>query len=312
MGKWIGNKYHEDEEGDEKCGRTFCGYAGKTEFCQDNNITRTELENILDILEGRGKNITLYNILHEKEKLLQPTAQLTPIEDMEEDNAKEDNDNKKIKTGRSSQPFLDCSSITEWCKNNNTCITTVKKIVQQLTEQGIEITKENIFKQRDLNRHNTQALRKDRANTDIKQISYGSLTEKDSSEVIKGWESLVERVRKELNKELNKELKKEDDMTNQDDNVSVANAIKETANNDVENNTNNQVSIPPEAFEFLLDAIVERRVKEGIATSKCMKFLELAINVGQAAVFILSFIAFSLLMTILCLSKYGFIQAVIN
>ena len=311
MGKWIGNKYHEDEEGDEICGRTFCGYASKTEFCQDNNITRTELEKILVILKNRCKTITLYNILHEKEKLLQPTDQLTPIKDIEEDNAKEDNDNKKIKTGRPSKPFLDCSSITEWCKKNNTCIKTVQKIVQQLTEQGIEITKENIFKQRDFNRHNTQAFRKDRANPDIKQISSVTQTGKANCGRVAGGCEL-ETDTEDHDKVEKEEVKKDDDMMKQDDNVSVANAIKETANNNEKNNTDNQVSISPQAFEFLLDTIVERRVKEGIDASKYVNFLAFVVNVGQVVAFILSFIAFSLLMTVLCLRKYGFIKAVIN
>ena len=266
MGKWIGNKYHEDEEGDEECGRSRSGFSGYA--------------SMKDIEEQEGEQ-------------------------------NEERYDKRINTGRPSQPFLDCSSMSAWCKKNNTFIKTVQKIVQQLTEQGIEITKENIFKQRDFNRHNAQAFRKDRANTNVKQISAVTQTGKANCGRVAGG-CRFESGTADHDKVEKEEVKKDDDIMKQDDNVSVANAIKETANNAGGNNTNNQVSIPPEAFEFLLDAIVERRVKEGIATSKCMKFLELVINVGQVVVFILSFIAFSLLMTILCLSKYGFIKAVIN
>lgn len=309
MGKWIDNKYVEDAEGEARCGFSrsyFCGYENKTEFCKNNNMTRTTLEKILIILKQQFKDITLENILQEQANLSPQAVQLTQIEDAEEkkEEKKEEKYDKRKNNGRTPQPFLGYSSLTEFCKKKHTFIQTVKKIIQQLNEQGIEITEENIFKQRDLNRRHTQAFRKDRPNTDIKQISYGSLTEKDSSEVIKGWESLAERVRKEL--------KKEDDMTNQDDNASVVNAIKETTNNNGENNTDNQVSIPPEAFNALLEAQIERRVQERMNACRCIKLLVFYNNLFTAVAVILGVVAFSTLMFVFWLYKFGFLKVVIN
>lgn len=266
MGKWIDNKYVEDAEGDARCGFSrsyFCGYENKTEFCKNNNMTRTTLEKILIMLKQQFKDITLENILQEQVKLSPQAVQLTQIEDAEEkkEEKKEEKDDKRKNNGRTPQPFLGYSSLTEFCKKKHTFIPTVKKIIQQLNEQGIEITEENIFKQRDLNRRHTQAFRKDRANTNIKQISTVLETEIANSELQEGWEPLVKIEEKE-------EVKKDDDMIKQYE-------VKEMLKINEEKKVGDQVVVPPKVLEAWMNSHIERRIQEGINNGKVTKAFEL-------------------------------------
>ena len=306
MGKWIDNKYVEDAEGEARCGFSrsyFCGYENKTEFCKNNNMTRTTLEKILIMLKQQFKDITLENILQEQANLSPQAIQLTQMEDTEEKKEekkeeKEQKNDKRKNNGRTPQPFLGYSSLTEFCKKKHTFIPTVRKIIQQLNEQGIEITEENIFKQRDLNRHNTQAFRKDRPNTDIKQISSVTQTGKANSELQEGWEPLAKIEKKE-------EVKKDGDMTKQCE-------VKETLKINEEKKVSDQVGIPPKVLEAWMNSQIERRIQKGIDTNRSIKVLMFINNLFTAIAVILGVVAFSTLMFVFWLYKFGFLKVVIN
>ena len=295
MGKWIDNKYVEDAEGEARCGFSrsyFCGYENKTEFCRNNNMTRTTLEKILIILKQQFKDITLENILQEQANLSPQAVQLTQMEDAEEkkEEKKEEKYDKRKNNGRMPQPFLGYSSLTEFCKKNHTFIPTVKKIIQQLESRGIEITEENIFKQRDLNRHNTQAFRKDRPNTDIKQISTVPDTEKANSESQESREPPVKIEEIEAVKKM-KEIIKND------------NREKYTGNNDKAS-----VLVKPEVLDSLLESHIERKVQEMVHNIKLVKIIECL----SAFYIIFSGVVVSVLIGLLFLLKVGALNITIN
>ena len=295
MGKWIDNKYVEDAEGEARCGFSrsyFCGYENKTEFCRNNNMTRTTLEKILIILKQQFKDITLENILQEQANLSPQAVQLTQMEDAEEkkEEKKEEKYDKRKNNGRMPQPFLGYSSLTEFCKKNHTFIPTVKKIIQQLESRSIEITEENIFKQRDLNRHNTQAFRKDRPNTDIKQISTVPDTEKANSESQESREPPVKIEEIEAVKKM-KEITKND------------NREKYTGNNDKAS-----VLVKPEVLDSLLESHIERQVQEMVHNMKLVKIIE-CLSVFYT---ILSGVAIGVLLGLLFLLKVGALNITIN
>lgn len=295
MGKWIDNKYVEDAEGEARCGFSrsyFCGYENKTEFCKNNNMTRTTLEKILIILKQQFKDITLENILQEQANLSPQAVQLTQIEDAEEkkEEKKEEKDDKRKNNGRTPQPFLGYSSLTEFCKKNHTFIQTVKKIIQQLNEQGIEITEENIFKQRDLNRRHAQAFRKDRPNTDIKQISTVPDTEKANSELQEGWVPPVKIEAPDAEKEIQEIIKND-------------NREKYTANN-----AKASVLVKPEVLDSLLESHIEQKVQEMVHNIKLVKIIECL----SVFYIIFSGVIVSVLLGLLFLLKVGVLNIMIN
>ena len=150
-----------------------------------------------------------------------------------------------------------------------------------------------------MNRRNTQAFRKDRPNTDIKQISTVPQAGKENCESRESWESLgkIESYEPLAKIEEKEEVKKMEEIIKND------NREKYTENNDKAS-----VLVKPEVLDSLLESHIERRVQEMVHNIKLVKIIE-CLSVFYA---ILSGVVVSVLLGLLFLLKVGALNITIN